>query len=665
MFGTDRGDDLSRQASGPPQAMSMGTNLDGLAYWNTGLPTLDVMKSAGSWLPQTDTEYDTGERVVLDRHGWVAAIPGAGDRRRHRSVLVNVLHDNPAAEPGARYVVLYDGDGGIEMAGGAELLARRPGRLVVKAAANGGLYLRLTSGVSPDATPPRNIRIVREHLLPLYEAGLTFNPAYLSLVGEFHVVRFMDWMNTNLLLGRDGRRIEGEAAIEMAPLLSWADRPLPTDMRWGDGSRGVPVEAMVEFANRIGAAPWFNMPVNASDEYLRGFATYVRDHLRPGLKVHVELSNEVWNAIFPQARYAKARAVARWGEAAHPLEWYGMRAAEMGVIWRQVFGERPGSPGRRVSVVFGTQFGWKGLEKHGLETPRRLTMSNERVDAAKHFDEYAIAAYYDGAMNTDGSVPIVRRWRREPDGGFAIAIAALRARILDHNRPLYRYHGDQARAYGLALVTYESGYGETTPPSQHADTGYTDFLTAVQRHRDLFALDTLNFRALKAEGAALFMNFGIVSSPGKWGSWSALERIDQASSPRYRALRAWLAANPPDAAGLGPVAAFADGRIATAAPSGGVLAGTPHGHDLLVGGAGVDLFAPKGGGTRVAGAGGNDVLLLAGTRARYRITERPGGLVSIAGREGVHHVSGVPRVRFGDGAAEPLAAETRGVVTGR
>ena len=31
---------------------SLGTNLDGLAYWSTALPTIDLVKSAGNWIPQ-------------------------------------------------------------------------------------------------------------------------------------------------------------------------------------------------------------------------------------------------------------------------------------------------------------------------------------------------------------------------------------------------------------------------------------------------------------------------------------------------------------------------------------------------------------------------------------------------------------------------------------
>ena len=41
-------------SASPGYTPSLGTNLDGLAYWSTAVPTLDLMKSAGAWLPQSE-----------------------------------------------------------------------------------------------------------------------------------------------------------------------------------------------------------------------------------------------------------------------------------------------------------------------------------------------------------------------------------------------------------------------------------------------------------------------------------------------------------------------------------------------------------------------------------------------------------------------------------
>ncbi len=646
-------------AEGQPartEPMAMGTNLDGLAYWNPGLPVIDLMKSASRWLPQTDAEYDTNEAVPLDAAGWVTRLPDAGGASRYRSVLVNVLHDNPAAPPRARYVVLYTGTGTLEVVGvgGAAVVAQGPGRLTLRASDSGGVYLRITA-LDPARTGAylRDIAVVREDLLPLSRAGLTFNPAFVEKVAPFRTLRFMDWMNTNVLFDRSGRAIAGDAAIAAAPLLDWTDRPRPSDRSWGDGSRGVPVEAMVEMANRTGAEPWFNMPINASDGYIRGFATYVRDHLDPRLNVHVELSNEVWNWIFPQTRYAQARAHAVFGADAHWMGWYGMRAAQMGAVWRSVFGEPARRHvGGRVRVVYNTQFAWKGLEAEGLDTPRWRDPAGRALHASDWFDDYAITGYYDGTMNTDDSVATVKRWWRDPDGGYVRAIAALRTRITTLNAPLYQYHADQARRRGLALVTYESGFGEYTPPSQRGNDAYTGFLARLQRQPAFYQLEMQNYRAFEAAGGRLFMNFGIIGTPSKWGNWSALEEVSQTTSPRYQALRDWIAAN---ATVRGDIAVVGEARLYSGGPGSETIEGSAHGYDVLVGGAGDDRFVPKGGReSRIDGGGGTDVLSLSAPERAYRVTALANGAVRVAGPDGSEIATRVAQVSFANGRPRPL-----------
>ncbi len=645
-------------ATRPVRSMMMGTNLDGLAYWNTGLPMLDLMKSAGHWLPQNAQEYDTGEPLPLDAEGWVTRVAPLGGAQRYDSVLVNVLHDNPAAPPGMRYVVLYDGSGVVSAVpvDGARTVSQVPGRLVVVAGKAGSLYLRVAAGSDGVPATVRNIRVVREDRLALYQAGLTFNPDFLDKIDDFQVLRFMDWMNTNAVLDRSGKPLVGDG-IDAAPLLAWEDRPKPGDMRWGDSSAGVPVEAMVELANRVGAEPWFNMPVNAGDDYVREFARYVRDHLRPDLRVHVELSNEVWNTIFPQARYARARARAVFGPEGDWMEWYGMRAAQIGRIWNESFGEsgtHQGDPGR-VLVVYNTQFAWKGLEANGLDTVHWRDATGKHVRASDYFDEYAITGYYDGAMNTDAVAPAVEAWWRDPDGGYRRAITALSDRIAGFNAPLYRYHAEQAARRGLQLVTYESGFGEYTPVSRHQQQAYTDFLAKLQARPEIFDLEMANYQAFRDAGGTLYMNFGIIGMPSKWGSWSALERVDQASSPRYRALIAWLADNP---AGPHRRRAFANARIYMGGDAGETIPGSAQGYDVLVGGNGADRFVPgRGPETRIEGGGGEDVLELPGPPERYRFSQEGDGRVRVSGPNGTQVVTGVEKVSFGK--ARPVSLATR------
>ena len=47
----------------------------------------------------------------------------------------------------------------------------------------------------------------------------------------------------------------------------------------------------------------------ASDDYVRQEATFWLENLRPDVQIYVEHSNEVWNPLFPQGRYATEKAL--------------------------------------------------------------------------------------------------------------------------------------------------------------------------------------------------------------------------------------------------------------------------------------------------------------------------------------------------------------------
>jgi len=186
-------------------------------------------------------------------------------------------------------------------------------------ASRGGIFLTITA--TNPSNDIRNIRLIMPGFEETY-ATQVFHPAFLEAAGRSKVLRFMDWMATN-----------------NSPQVTWADRPKPSDAVYA--VRGAPVEVMVDLANRLGADPWFCMPHQADDDYVTRFATYVRDHLHPGLRVSVEYSNEVWNGIFDQAGYAQEQGLAL-GLSTHPFEaqlrHYSVRAVHIFDIWTTVFG---------------------------------------------------------------------------------------------------------------------------------------------------------------------------------------------------------------------------------------------------------------------------------------------------------------------------------------
>src|SRR6185436_13606216 len=107
---------------------------------------------------------------------------------------------------------------------------------------------------------------------------------FLRRIRPFPTIRFMDWQQTN-----------------GTPVKEWADRPVPA-MFGRTGAEGVPLEEIVALANRVSRNVWVNIPQGASDDYVKQFATFLRDRLHAGAVIHFEYGNELWNFGFEASK---------------------------------------------------------------------------------------------------------------------------------------------------------------------------------------------------------------------------------------------------------------------------------------------------------------------------------------------------------------------------
>lgn len=73
---------------------------------------------------------------------------------------------------------------------------------------------------------------------------------------------------------------------------NWSDRN--TSM-YQTAAAGVDYANIVALSNYTEADAWINIPVKATDDYVRNLARYLKANLNPTLNVHVEYSNELWN----------------------------------------------------------------------------------------------------------------------------------------------------------------------------------------------------------------------------------------------------------------------------------------------------------------------------------------------------------------------------------
>jgi hypothetical protein len=640
----------------PVRVPSLAMGLNGIADWSTQQPFIDVMKTARAWIGHLPGQWggwsadDLHKGGYLDENGWPLRIPDA-----LASIETLILTDQPVqgVSTAGRYRLTYEGRGRIELTGRVQQLRRRPGEIWFTYTPGEGLV-----GIEIRRTDPRktgnyirNIVVVKEENIPLYQVGELFNPLWLDRIRDLRSVRFMDWMFTN------GSTIR-----------KWSDRPKPAYYTYGE--TGVPVEIMVALANEIGADPWFNMPHMADENYNRRFAQYVVQHLNPQLKTYVEYSNELWNFMFPQAQWSLKRAEKRWGSSAGGDAWLqfaALRAARAMDIWSNVYGVRAKT---RLVRVVATHTDWPGLEEAILQAP--LVVAEGNPAPVGSFDAYAVTGYFGFDLGTDDLAPAVLEWiaqsrktaerrgRNDGLGGQALktfianhkydaasrkAAENIREGSLNHLlTEALPYQAGVARDNGLMLVMYEGGTHVVGTGEWASNDRLGAFFEHFNYTKRMAGLYNELLTGWKNVGGTLFNAFVDVAPASKWGSWGALRYLDD-TNPRWNALMVFNRNNPAWWSNR-PAQVFADGVFLTGSKKGETLTGTPK-QDILLGKAGNDKLISLGGSDKLHGGAGDDWAQLPRKRAEYRF-ERVGDLLrAIAGREVVNLYS-IEAVSFAD-----------------
>jgi hypothetical protein len=512
----------------------LGMNLNGIAYYQSELPFLNLFHTAGAWMTHNNSTWDTGEEqyLNLDSDGYPVSLTGKNEpsTQQFTSAGVLLVRSLPTTAngyyPAGQYVVLYDGQGTLAYAFDASLVSSSPGRDVINVTPSAsGIDLRIT------ATDPnhsgnyiRNIRVVQSQNEAAANAGQLFNPTFISLIQKFRALRFMDWFQTN-----------GN------PLSSWSTRPVLTNAFWGT-NKGVPIEVAVKLANTISADAWLNVPHMADDNYITQMATLVHTQLGTTQKAYVEFSNEVWNGVFAQYNYAVNAGQALWpsqpgggGGFAWNRNWYGMRAAQTCDLWKAAWG----ADGNRVVCVLAAQAATTYSATAALDC---AYWTSGAPCSAHGFGAVAIAPYFGF-----GGVPSV--WTSQADGGLASLFQSLYSQN-DPSIPAggslnqtYQWETSYISAlakYKLPMIAYESGESYESSPAS-ATAPITNLYVSANRDTRMGTAYTTYLQNWKANGGQVIMLFNDIGAYGQFGEWGALESIMQTTNPLSSAPPKWQA----------------------------------------------------------------------------------------------------------------------------
>ena len=480
------------------EPIPIGMNLRPITAFERAWVFADVMKTATEWLyeesgpvPPTRRKQGGGglpksSGVLLhDREGW--PLPASG-----RAVYCQFFIGMRGRIPAGDYVCTWKGKGTLELKGHVGIVSQAPGRIVATFdGVNGGQPGLRLSGV--DLSDP--IRDIRVWMPGLEDSCHYYHPLFLERLRPFSVLRFYPWMKVYSTSGR------------------WSQRSTLATARQGN-PEGVALEYMVELCNELRADPWFCIPHVADDDYVRRFATLVRDSLHHGAKVYVEFSNETWNTDFVAGKFYREQARKR-GLAA--MELVAERAAQVFDIWYEVFGAQK----TRIVRVAGVQL-------HNLGIANALC----RALGGK-FDAMAVGAYFGARADRD---PVDSSSSAEEL--LAVARTSLDAavlpRIVDHKNLADAFSTQLGRH--IALLTYEGGQS-IVARSPGGGLGVEASL-ACQEMPAMFDLYRGLIEGAQARGVELFVGYDFCGPRTSSDTFSVLEYMQQplASATKYRAL---------------------------------------------------------------------------------------------------------------------------------
>ncbi|WP_282778272.1 T9SS type A sorting domain-containing protein [Phaeodactylibacter xiamenensis] len=322
-----------------------------------------------------------------------------------------------------------------------------------------------------------------------------WNEAFLEEIEFYTVLRFMDWVPTN-----------------KSPIQFWHQRRLPTDQGQTatfNEDLGIAYEWMVDLCNRTDADMWICLPHKAVDDYHINLAELIHGQLKPGLKVYVEYSNEVWN-FQEQGGYADQQGAAlgltRQQYVAH-------RSAELWGNFQTVFGEE--FENRVVKTICGQATNsWIGHEQltylYSSDNPNGL-----------HPDVFGIAPYF-GGNGLNANVSNVwqllhtdifdHRWDNPSKDSRMDGVIKNyeKVKAIDESINLIAYEGGQHIQTNADMVNYD--------PEMYGL--YIEYLEALDDYLTVFAH---------------YVNAGECSSQNCWGS-KRFTGQPMADAPKYRAL---------------------------------------------------------------------------------------------------------------------------------
>ncbi|MDA1014643.1 MAG: hypothetical protein O3A00_09360 [Planctomycetota bacterium] len=504
--------------------MAIGMNLMNVNDWTRSWVFRDAFKLARTFTTRSvnTTTYEFGWNgpPQMDADGWVTSIPA--DTINENGETITYFADSilfsQGGNPAGTYRAEWSGEGEITFgATPIETGTTSDGRsfALLDVAEDQTLFIRIN-----ESNPGDYIRDIQLFMpdyagqsldMENWQSGSDespFHPLFLERLQPFDTLRFMQWQQVN----EDDRDV-----------LTADDLRPATHANQGSTDRssfnGVSVEFQVQLANDLGANAYFNMPHQADDDYVRGFAEYVRDNIHDDAEVFVEYSNEVWN-------YAYGFSANAWiGEQQQLPENEGLSFVDVWAqearrdfgIWSDVFS---GQEDRLIRVAAGQQ-------SNVWLTGQLLERMNGEFDAVSSTSYSGLEAenfdWVDDTTTEDEIIDAVLEWAVP----WSLSTQAAHVALAE------QYTESLGRE--IEFVTYEGG--------SHLSAFGTPYAELVQsasenpRFREVYAALLNGMEQLGVDTHIQYVFTG-QGEPSPWGEFGLLHEMDTPleEAHEYRAL---------------------------------------------------------------------------------------------------------------------------------
>ncbi len=469
------------KGNGPVPPTMIGINLTDLQYWNKNRAFGNLLMG-GSWylkMPSKDGEALAPQYMTAD--GGLKALPLGGQAIRPISELIT-------GPSGVTIKCTFEGKGKFKVSNAQDVfsidnefsfkvLNENKKRNLVN------IYIEqydLKSEIKNMDCREKN-----------YDKKVFFDQNFVNFVKKFNLIRFMDLQNTN----------------RNRPV-TWSSRKLPTYSSAVD-REGMSIEHMVSLANVAKADAWFNMPWNASDDYIEGFARYTFENLGPGQTVYVELSNEVWNWGFPVAHQSSKEGLAL-NLSKNGFEALLFRYAEKSKhvldIWNRVY---KNDRTRLVRVVASQNVNpWTAEQVLGYK------------DTYKSVDALATAPYFGKANCNPPTDSLENDLYQCMENNLTFTIE----KSVENKRVAHKY--------GKRYIAYEAG--------QHLIlSDNVKLLEKISRDQRMYDLYKKYIYRWKMDVGDTMVLFSSISPVSQYGAWGLLEYPNQplSEAPKMRAVQ--------------------------------------------------------------------------------------------------------------------------------